>query len=211
MLGIDSIDEYIRYGGTLRAGELDFDDEDIKAEDAGPRPLKLIPTTVFTDPVDFYFESPNKQSDEYLYFLALLTDYEKFLNQYWENGIKISIHDFKADFDVVRVQFQNVETQYQKSIKNIFEKSLETFILDVKENSNENLENYINQYLMKYYNFENTNFETAKLIEKGYVEFNDYLKYLKNYNKIIQARAEDFVMAVESFENLSVLEVRPAN
>ena len=53
--------------------------------------------------------------------------------------------------------------------------------------------------------------ETAKLIEKGYVEFNDYLKYLKNYNKIIQARAEDFVMAVESFENLSVLEVRPAN
>lgn len=184
---------------------------DIKAEDAGPRPLKLIPTTVFTDPVDFYFESPNKQSDEYLYFLALLTDYEKFLNQYWENGIKISIHDFKANFDVVRVQFQNVETQYQKSIKNIFEKSLETFILDVKENSNENLENYINQYLMKYYNFENTNFETAKLIEKGYVEFNDYLKYLKNYNKIIQARAEDFVMAVESFENLSVLEVRPAN
>lgn len=184
---------------------------DIKAEDAGPRPLKLIPTTVFTDPVDFYFESPNKQSDEYLYFLALLTDYEKFLNQYWENGIKISIHDFKANFDVVRVQFQNVETQYQKSIKNIFEKSLETFILDVKENSNENLENYINQYLMKYYNFENTNFETAKLIEKGYVEFNDYLKYLKNYNKIIQARAEDFVMVVESFENLSVLEVRPAN
>lgn len=184
---------------------------DIKAEDAGPRPLKLIPTTVFTDPVDFYFESPNKQSDEYLYFLALLTDYEKFLNQYWENGIKISIHDFKANFDVVRVQFQNVETQYQKSIKNIFEKSLETFILDVKENSNENLENYINQYLMKYYNFENTNFETAKLIEKGYVEFNDYLKYLKNYNKITHARAEDFVMAVNSFENLSVLEVRPAN
>ena len=184
---------------------------DIKAEDAGPRPLKLIPTTVFTDPVDFYFESPNKQSDEYLYFLALLTDYENFLNQYWENGIKISIHDFKANFDVVRVQFQNVETQYQKSIKNIFEKSLETFILDVKENSNENLENYINQYLMKYYNFENTNFETAKLIEKGYVQFNDYLKYLKNFNKIIQARAEDFVMAVESFENLSVLEVRPAN
>ena len=34
LLGIDSIDEYIRYGGTLRAGELDFDDEDVNAEDA---------------------------------------------------------------------------------------------------------------------------------------------------------------------------------
>ena len=29
LLGIDSIDEYIRYGGTLRAGELAFDDEDV--------------------------------------------------------------------------------------------------------------------------------------------------------------------------------------
>ena len=184
---------------------------DIKAEDAGPRPLKLIPTTVFTDPVDFYFETPNKQSDEYLYFITLLTEYENFLNHNWENGIKITIHDFKANFDVVRVQFQNVETQYQKTIKNILEKSLEEFILDVKEKAQENLGNYINQYLMKYYNFENTNFETAKLIEKGYVEFNDYLKYLKNYNKIIQAKPENFVKAVENFENLSVLEVRPAN
>ncbi len=37
LLGIDSIDEYIRYGGTLRAGELDFDDENVNAEDASFR------------------------------------------------------------------------------------------------------------------------------------------------------------------------------
>lgn len=37
LLGIDSIDEYIRYGGTLRAGELDFDDNDVNAEDASFR------------------------------------------------------------------------------------------------------------------------------------------------------------------------------
>lgn len=34
LLGIDSIDEYIRYGGTLRAGELNFDDEEVSAEGA---------------------------------------------------------------------------------------------------------------------------------------------------------------------------------
>lgn len=34
---IDSIDEYIRYGGTLRAGELAFDDEDVNAQDASFR------------------------------------------------------------------------------------------------------------------------------------------------------------------------------
>ena len=37
LLGIDSIDEYIRYGGTLRAGELNFDDADVNAEGASFR------------------------------------------------------------------------------------------------------------------------------------------------------------------------------
>ena len=37
LLGIDSIDEYIRYGGILRMGELSFDDPDAMAEDASFR------------------------------------------------------------------------------------------------------------------------------------------------------------------------------
>ena len=37
LLGIESIDEYIRYGGTLRMGEIDFDDEELNAEDASFR------------------------------------------------------------------------------------------------------------------------------------------------------------------------------
>ena len=37
LLGIHDIDEYIRYGGTLRAGEVDFDDPDLKVEEASFR------------------------------------------------------------------------------------------------------------------------------------------------------------------------------
>ena len=37
LLGISGIDEYIRYGGTLRAGELAFDDAKVNAEDASFR------------------------------------------------------------------------------------------------------------------------------------------------------------------------------
>lgn len=37
VLGINDIDEYIRYGGTLRVGELAFDDKDANAEDASFR------------------------------------------------------------------------------------------------------------------------------------------------------------------------------
>lgn len=34
LLGIDSMDEYIRYGGTLRVGEIHFEDRELNAEDA---------------------------------------------------------------------------------------------------------------------------------------------------------------------------------
>ena len=37
MLKKDDIDEYIRYGGTLRAGETDFDDEELLAEESAFR------------------------------------------------------------------------------------------------------------------------------------------------------------------------------
>jgi len=37
LLGIDSVDEYIRYGGTLRPGEIDFDDEELRTVDASFR------------------------------------------------------------------------------------------------------------------------------------------------------------------------------
>ena len=37
LLKMDSIDEYIRYGGTLRAGEINFNDKDVNAEDASFR------------------------------------------------------------------------------------------------------------------------------------------------------------------------------
>ena len=37
LLGITSIDEYIRYGGTLKAGEWDFEDEELNVEEASFR------------------------------------------------------------------------------------------------------------------------------------------------------------------------------
>lgn len=37
LLNTDDVDEYIRYGGTLRAGETDFDDEELKSEEVSFR------------------------------------------------------------------------------------------------------------------------------------------------------------------------------
>lgn len=37
LLGIDDVDEYIRYGGTLRVGETDFDDPELRSEEVSFR------------------------------------------------------------------------------------------------------------------------------------------------------------------------------
>ncbi len=37
LLGVDDVDEYIRYGGTLRVGETDFDDPELKNEEVSFR------------------------------------------------------------------------------------------------------------------------------------------------------------------------------
>ena len=41
LLGITSIDEYIRYGGTLEVGELAFEDEELNVEEASFRDDEL--------------------------------------------------------------------------------------------------------------------------------------------------------------------------
>ena len=76
-------------------------------------------------------------------------------------------------------------------------------------NGESNLEKIINQFIMKYYKFENTNLETATLIAKGYLQFNDFLKYLKDYDFVQNAKFEVFSKAIKYFDNLSVLEIRP--
>ena len=183
---------------------------DIKAEDAGPRPLKLIPTTVFTDPVDFYFETPSKETSEYNLFLALLTQFERKLNEKWENGVKISLHKFYSQVDVVKVQFLKVETKNLSKIKPIFNSVLKDFIVQIANLQENDVNQLKNQFFLKYYNFEDLNLETSKLITEGLLHQNDFANYLKTFDFIQNAKSKDFMMCRDFFENMSVLEVRSA-
>ena len=51
----------------------------IKAEDAGPRPEKLIPTTEFFDPALLIFQVPKKVDNEFTNFSLAIRGFEKFL------------------------------------------------------------------------------------------------------------------------------------
>ena len=181
---------------------------DIKAEDAGPRPEKLIPTTVFFDPVDFYFETPSKFSDDYSIFLGLLTEFQKILEKNWKKRVEITVHDFYSEKNVIRVQFKEVETKNLSKVKEIFSFSLEEFLSFIKSINTENLEQIKNQFFMKYYNFENVNLETSRIIVQGLIQQKDFTNYLKVYHFMENAEISDFVECGTYFENMSVLEVR---
>ncbi len=79
---------------------------DIKAEDAGPRPLHLIPTTKFDDPVHYFFAAPSITSDEYPLFMALLFELEEQLNRVWEPGVEL--HLITPENPLIQVIFKNV-------------------------------------------------------------------------------------------------------
>ena len=122
--------------------------------------------------------------------------------------MEISVHEFYSEKNVIRVQFKEVETKNLSKINGIFYSSLEEFINFTKSLTDENLEQIKNQFVMKYYNFENINLGTSKKIIQGLNQQNDFTNYLKTFDFMENAEISDFVECVKYFENMSVLEVR---
>ena len=158
--------------------------------------------------VDFYFETPEKSSKDYVLFLALLTKFEENLNAQWKNGVEITVHNFYSEKSVVRVQFKEVLTNDLKKISPIFNSELTKFVGEVKNLQESDLENIKNQFFIKFYNFENVNIDTANLISDNMLIFNDYQKYLKDYDFVDKAKVTDFAECGIYFDDLSILEVR---
>ena len=140
--------------------------------------------------------------------MGLLTEFQKILDKNWEKDVEISVHEFYSEKNVIRVQFKEVETKNLSKINGIFYSSLEEFINFTKSLTDENLEQIKNQFVMKYYNFENINLGTSKKIIQGLNQQNDFTNYLKTFDFMENAEISDFVECGTYFENMSVLEVR---
>lgn len=88
----------------------------IKAEDAGPRPEHLIPTTEFLDPAIVFIQCPEKSDVEYPEFALLLTQLSQSINQDFINNEKsapaknVSIIDITETTGVSALQFNQVKS-----------------------------------------------------------------------------------------------------
>lgn len=75
----------------------------IKAEDAGPRPEKLIPTTEFFDPALLILQVPKKTYNEFTNFSLAIRGFEKFLQD------EISKNTTKLFSDVEIINFEETD------------------------------------------------------------------------------------------------------
>ena len=77
---------------------------DIPAEKAGPRPLHLIPTKDFADPVIFYFAAPQDNAERQV-FNAILYDLCERLQNKSARDVVVSVRAADAFFPFAKVQF----------------------------------------------------------------------------------------------------------
>ncbi len=101
----------------------------IKAEDAGPRPEKLIPTTEFFDPALLILQTPPKTDKNYSNFSLAIRGFEKFLqDDLIQNKTNlfsgVEIINFEETDEVIGFQFYEIKNSTEL-YKYIEKKSIE--------------------------------------------------------------------------------------
>lgn len=199
---------------------------DISAEAAGPRPLVLVPTTDFSDPILLMLSGPDLSSTDSALFNALLylleDNLEKKLNNEKETSgqdVKITPPDSDLPYAQVVVtkvkRISQTESVYKKtvneiiaSLKAVMEKDTGGAIDTEKDEIIAELENL---WVINELKNTSTNEGTAKLIQKGNELGNPYL-YLDMYDAVNNAKAEDYYIIAKSYlEDQHILRIYSAD
>lgn len=168
---------------------------DIPKELAGERPLILIPTTDFYDPVEFYFKAP-VQKDEIALFNALLYELNYQLQKKVDTKINCSIKEATWNFPVAAViaekvlYTKNFDVAYKAAVNKVFEElnTLDTSaLLRIKSL-------WISQVMSP----TGTNEGTATLIQKGILSGNP-LQYLEDYVTVDTCTFEDLLKIADTY------------
>ncbi|MBR1638908.1 MAG: insulinase family protein [Treponema sp.] len=190
---------------------------DIPAEEAGPMPAELIPTTEFLDPVAYIYKAPDSAADTKTtaLFKALLNYLADFLQEKCaENGRLI-----EADVSVIQprnsqpfgtIIFQNV--RHTKEADSLLRGSIAELkkLLSTPATAQKTLLAIKNCWNLKQMNLTGTDAGTAALLQKG-IELSPENPlpslYLTEYDFIQTSDARDYLEALKDFSdkpNLSV-------
>ncbi len=164
---------------------------DIKAEDAGPMPAVLVPTKNFSDPVQYWFKTPEPDSSDFIFFNALLFRLSEKLKA---NSEETKLFAPTEDFACAGITFLNVEhTNY---IEETYKKTLLEFRENLKNGSSFETEKTKNAWILNRLSGSQTNLGTARIIS---ATKNSRKNYIEEYEEILNSTSQDFLRILDEY------------
>lgn len=168
---------------------------DIKAEDAGPMPAILVPTTNFSDPVQYWLKSPNTYPES-IFFDAIVFRLQELLLENID-GICTDVKLTPKSKEVPGAAITFLTVDHTSKILDLYENSVKKLIDSLNsENSNAELQNIIDSWIMNIIQKTVTNRGTAILIRNG--EENP-IQYLDDYRIIQNSNENDYIKIINEY------------
>lgn len=170
---------------------------DIPAQEAGPQPAVLVPTTEFLDPAIFYFQAPEDSKNLYL-FNALVNYLETLLTEEIKNNPRLKETKVLAQLPQAKMNFASLiftNVAHTKEIDACWKLSINKLKKELENNPLQTSQKIKNYWNLKELESSGSNSGTALLLQKGF-EYNfEEAKaefYLEEYKSIQSANAQDF-------------------
>ncbi len=188
---------------------------DIPAEEAGPQPAVLIPTTEFLDPVLYISKAPEDDERKLAIFKAIFNylqeDLEKALDQsrrFNNSGVKLELPQSKMNFACIYI----LNVTHTKEADSIYRSSLQGLQRRMQEAGATQgiIQEIKNAWTLKQMKQSSSNEGTAYLIQKGFELKPDQAQpdyYLQEYNYIQTATVQDYLEVMEGISDRANLRV----
>ncbi|MCR4742611.1 MAG: insulinase family protein [Treponema sp.] len=177
---------------------------DIPAEEAGPQPAILIPTTEFLDPAIFYFKAPEDSNQLYL-FNALINYLEKILSQEINKNPRLSETKVLLQLTQPKMNFASLiftNVSHTKELDSCWKIAIKRLRQELENRPIEISQEIKNYWNLKELEASGSNSGTALLLQKGFEYKIDEPKadyYLQEYKSIQKANAQDFYSILDYF------------
>ena len=181
---------------------------DVSADKAGPRPLVLIPTTDFSDPLLYLTESPDICSTDSALFNALLylTGERLQSKVSAEQTVKVTAPDSDLPYAQIAVtkikHTAQTDSLYEQTVSEItqeLEELINSKAEGVKElKKDELLQQLEDLWVLRELEKTSTNEGTAFLIQKG-ISAGNAAAFLDLYTAVSRAQAEDYYLIYKSY------------
>ena len=163
---------------------------DIPAEEAGPMPAVLIPTTEFLDPVLYILEAPILNETNPIFNALVLHFQETFQNELSKNqktvDCKVQVHLPQPKMPFASIIVQNVRRQ--KDVDAIYKRAYNHLKASLENQKTQTesvqlLNKIKNKWIVNELNQTSTNSGTSKLIQKGFNFIEDSAENKQNNTK----------------------------